>query len=169
MSNGDNRFHAFIEHATDPKLTPGLDAPVNSICTYLGKLYVKTGAGSTGWEKLTVPAGKPEQLPWYPTDLNDDYGGDRVYFYESDGTTSQPLTLPPFSLVEVGRRYMFVSTSDDTSPAGEHFLLRAWQNDVPINDEADTQANPFPLAGAFSMYTVIRGLTRWILVPRPEI
>lgn len=49
MSNGDDRFFLFIERGTDPTVS-GIDAPVNSICTFRGTIYRKIGEGPTEWE-----------------------------------------------------------------------------------------------------------------------
>lgn len=52
MSNGTNGLFVFIEQGTDPTLGEGFDAPINSICTYLGQLLRKNGDSPTDW----VPA-----------------------------------------------------------------------------------------------------------------
>lgn len=49
MSNGVNGLFVFIEQGTNPTAGDGFDAPVNSLCTFDGTLYQKTGEAPTAW------------------------------------------------------------------------------------------------------------------------
>lgn len=167
MSNGDDRWHIFIERGTDPRLGLGLNAPRNALCTFNGEIYVKTGDDPIQWEAYSSHPGKPQPKSWADFTIDEEHV-DQVFFYESDGVTSHIAQLPPFSLSPLGRRYMFVSENNDTAQAGAHFQLRAWNNDVRVNNVANTLANPVPLVGAFAIHIVTRGVSRWTITRQPR-
>lgn len=56
MSNGDDRFFIFIERGTDPTVS-GVDAPINSLCTFEGTIYRKVGDGPNDWEEYPTGGG----------------------------------------------------------------------------------------------------------------